>query len=78
MVRVGMKAQKTILINHCLRVGKTDNLKRAAQIAREKGLIDQKIVSQKLDTQSYRCLILMNMFPLNRGKIIGPDKEPLH
>ena len=42
MVRVGLKAQKTILINHCLRVGKTDNVKRAAQIAREKGLIDQK------------------------------------
>ena len=51
MVRVGVKAQKTILINHCKRVGKTDNLKRATQIAREKGLIDQKIVSQKLDTQ---------------------------
>ena len=28
MVRVGVKAQKTILINHCLRVGKTDNVKR--------------------------------------------------
>ena len=25
-----------------MRVGKTDNVKRAAQIAREKGLIDQK------------------------------------
>ena len=42
MVRVGVKDQKTILINHCLRVGKTDNVKRAAQIAREKGLMDQK------------------------------------
>ena len=42
MVRVGVKAQKTILINHCKRVGKTDNVKMAAQIAREKGLIDQK------------------------------------
>ena len=42
MVRVGLEIQKKILINHCKRVGKTDNLKRAAQIAREKGLIDQK------------------------------------
>ena len=42
MERVGMETQKTILINHCKRVGKTDNLKRAAQIAREKGLIDRK------------------------------------
>ena len=68
MVRVGVKAQKTILINHCLRVGKTDNVKRAAQIAREKGLIDQKIVSQKLDT-------IVSMSNFNEHVSVEPWKD---
>ena len=39
---VGNKAQKIIVINHCKRVGKTDHLKRAVQIARDEGLLDKK------------------------------------
>ena len=39
---VGNKAQKILVINHCKRVGKTDHLKRAVQIARDEGLLDKK------------------------------------
>ena len=57
MVRVGVKFQKTILINHCKRVGKTDNLKRAARIAREKGLIDQK---NRITNAGYTIVLMSN------------------
>ena len=69
MVRVGMETQKTILINHCKRVGKTDNLKRAAQIAREKGLIDQK----NCVTKTGYTIVLMSNF--NEHVSIEPWKD---
>ena len=39
---VSDKFHKLIVINHCKRVGKTDYLKRALRIARDKGLLDKK------------------------------------
>ena len=39
---ISNKDQKIIVINHCKRVGKTDYLKSAVQIARDKGLLDEK------------------------------------
>ena len=39
---VSSKVQKIIVINHCKRVGKTDYLKSAVKIARDKGLLDKK------------------------------------
>lgn len=69
MVRVGVKAQKKILINHCLRVGKTDNVKRAAQIAREKGLIDQK---NRVTKTGY---IIVSMSNFNEHVFVEPWKD---
>ena len=39
---ISNKDQKIIVINHCKRVGKTDYLKSAVQIAKDKGLLDKK------------------------------------
>ena len=39
---ISIKDQKIIVINHCKRVGKTDYLKSAVQIAKDKGLLDKK------------------------------------
>ena len=39
---ISNKDKKIIVINHCKRVGKTDYLKSAVQIARDKGLLDEK------------------------------------
>ena len=69
MVRVGVESQKTILINHCKRVGKTDNLKRAAQIAREKGLIDQK---NRITKTGYTTVLMSNF---NEHVSIEPWKD---
>ena len=69
MLRVGLKTQKKILINYCRRVGKTDNLKRAAQIAREKGLIDQK----NRVTKTGYTIVLMSNF--NEHVSVEPWKD---
>ena len=69
MVRVGVKFQKTILINHCKRVGKTDNLKRAARIAREKGLIDQK---NRITNAGYTIVLMSNF---NEHVSVEPWKD---
>ena len=69
MVCVGVKIQKTILINHCKRVGKTDNMKRAAQIAKEKGLMDRK----NRVTKAGYTIVLMSNF--NEHVSVEPWKD---
>ena len=69
MVRVGVTAQIKILINHCKRVGKTDNLKRAARIAREKGLIDQK---NRITKAGYTIVMMSNF---NEHVSVEPWKD---
>ena len=46
---VADRFQKIIMINHFKRGGKTDYLKRAVQIAKDKGLLDKQIVWLKTD-----------------------------
>ena len=54
---VADKFQKIIVINHCKRVGKTDYLKRAVQIARDKGLLDKK---NRLTKDGYIMALVSN------------------
>ena len=66
---VGDESQKSVVINHCKRLAKTDHLEAAIQIGRKQGLLDKK---NRLTRDGYAIALMSNF---NEHVSVEPWKD---